>query len=50
MLSFKDKEGKIKFVIKDEDTAPMDVDKILIDDLNKKETLEKENNNGTESR
>lgn len=49
MLRFKDKEGKIKFVIKDEDTAPQDVDKILIDDLNRKEVVEKENN-GTESR
>ena len=49
MLSFKDKEGKIKFVIKDEDTAPQDIDKILIDDLNKKEAADKEIN-GTESR
>ena len=32
MLKLKDKTGKIKYVIRDTDTGPVDVDKIILED------------------
>ena len=43
MLRFKDKTGQVKMIIRDEDTQPVDIDKLVLEDIRKKK-LEKEEN------
>lgn len=34
MLKLKDKDGRVKFVIRDSDTGPVDPDTLVLQDLN----------------
>jgi hypothetical protein len=49
MLRFKDKAGKVKMVLHDEATEPVDIDKLVIEDIRtkKQEEEKEESENGT---
>lgn len=43
MLKIKDKEGKLKFVLRDEDEEPLSIDEFILEDAIKSKKKNKEN-------
>ena len=42
MLKLKDKDGKVKFLVRDQDTGPVDIDSLVLEDLVNQEEEENE--------
>ena len=49
MLKFKDKTGRVKFLLRDEDPAPVDVDQLVMEQLKKEEAKKLEEKNEASS-
>ena len=46
MLKIKDKDGKTKFVLRDEDEEPISIDELIIRESQNKQQVTKEKENG----